>query len=82
MIVHAIGRLPHPSDSVLDAWVLQTYAAGKPPHDLTAWHLRRCPRCRRRAAIAWALMADPPPVPGRRIPPPDLSLLDDARPHS
>ncbi len=79
MMIHILGRMAHPADSALDVWVLDTYAAGAAPRDATSWHLRRCSRCRRRAAMSWALMADPPPVSGQRMPAPDLSFLAPVR---
>lgn len=64
-----------PSPSEVDLWTVQAFAAGGLSEPLLATHLLNCPRCRRRAAIAWALLPEPACATMPTIPQPDLSFL-------
>lgn len=65
-----------PSTSQVDAWAVRTFTARSIPPDVAlAMHLLACPRCRRRAAITWALLPEPACATMPPTPQPDLSFL-------
>jgi hypothetical protein len=59
----------------VDAWVVVTFAKAAAADQVLAAHLLACPACRRRAAMAWALLPDPACATMDAMPHPDLSFL-------
>lgn len=64
-----------PSTAEVDAWAVQAFVTRATPDLPLALHLLACPRCRRRAATAWALLPEPSCATMPPTPRPDLSFL-------
>lgn len=64
-----------PSTAEVDAWAAQAFVTRAIPDLPLALHLLTCPRCRRRAAISWALLPEPSCATMPPTPRPDLSFL-------
>ncbi len=64
-----------PSAAEVDAWAVRAFASRTIPDLPLALHLLACARCRRRAAIAWALLPEPSCATMPPTPRPDLSFL-------
>lgn len=64
-----------PTNSQVDAWVVTSYARAALADVALATHLLECPRCRRQAAMGWALLPDPVRDTMQDVPTPDLSFL-------
>lgn len=59
----------------VDAWTVSAYGGAAMDDQDVAQHLLICPRCRRRAAIAWAFLSEPVCATMPAVPPPDLAFL-------
>jgi hypothetical protein len=59
----------------VDAWAMRAFVTRAIPDLPLARHLLACARCRRRAAIAWALLPEPACATMPPIPQPNLSFL-------
>lgn len=64
-----------PSTAEVDAWAARTFVTRTISDLPLALHLLACPRCRRRAAITWALLSEPSCATMPPTPRPDLSFL-------
>lgn len=75
MTTPAFTVAPCPPAWKVDAWVMVAYARTAAADRALAAHLLTCPACRRRAAMAWALLPDPACATMDVVPHPDLSFL-------
>lgn len=67
----------------VDAWTVFAYAGATRADQDLAQHLLTCPRCRRRAAMAWALLPEPDRATMPVVPPANLAFLKrSAEPHA
>ncbi len=73
LIVSTEASCPAPDQ--VDAWVVTSYARAGVADVALAVHLLECPRCRRQAAMGWALLPDPSYATMQAVSEPDLSFL-------
>lgn len=64
-----------PPVAEVDAWAARAFVTRAIPDLSLALHLLACSHCRRRAAISWALLPDPPYATMEDVPESNLSFL-------